>query len=386
MRKIADRLDWNLILLLIIFFIISLVAIASAQASDQYHENFAIKQMFWYGIGICIIAAVIRLDSDQQLKLVWAAYIFGIMLLLALFFAPESIAPEINGAKSWFVIKKVGSLQPSELVKVFLIMALSKVLVIHHEKNIHKTLKTDFHLLIKMGLVTALPLVFIMLQPDLGTSLVLIAILAGMILVSGITWKIILPLFSTGIITGITIVSLVIWMPEVLEKYLKVKRYQFLRIYAWIEPEQYATNAGLHLLRSLEAIGSGLLGGKGFKQGQVYIPENHTDFIFSIIGEEYGFIGASIVIGSFFLLIYHLIKIALHTNIPYYTYVCAGIISMIAFHVFQNIGMTLQLLPITGIPLPFISYGGSSLMSNMFAMGLILSIYYNNHAYMFSSE
>lgn len=386
MKKIADRLDWNLILLLFLLFMISMIAIVSAQSSDQYHENFAIKQIFWYGIGVCIIAAIITLDSEQQLKLTWASYIFGLLLLIILFFAPESIAPEINGAKSWFVIRGIGSLQPSELVKVFYIMALSKVLVSHHDKNSHPTLKTDFHLLMKMIVVTAFPLGLIMLQPDLGTGLVLIAILAGMLLISGITWKIIVPLFSTGIITGATVISLVIWLPEILEKYLKVKRYQFLRIYAWIDPEHYATNAGLHLLRSLEAIGSGLLGGKGFMGGQVYIPENHTDFIFSVIGEEYGFIGASVVVGIYFLLIYHITKVALQTTIPYYTYVCAGIVSMITFHVFQNIGMTLQLLPITGIPLPFISYGGSSLMSNMFAMGLIFSIFYHNHSYMFSSE
>ena len=122
------------------------------------------------------------------------------------------------------------------------------------------------------------------------------------------------------------------------------------------------------------------------ESGKVYIPESHTDFIFSVIGEEYGFLGGSIVIGLFFLLIYHLTKTALETTDPFNTYICVGIISMITFHVFQNIGMTIQVLPITGIPLPFISYGGSSLMGNMFAMGLVYSIHYHHRNYMFSSN
>ena len=163
-----------------------------------------------------------------------------------------------------------------------------------------------------------------------------------------------------------------------------MKPYQFDRIYAWLDPENNA--AGYHLSNSLKAIGSGLLTGKGFGERKVYIPESHTDFIFSVIGEEYGFIGASIVIGLFFLLIYHITKTALETNDTFNTYICVGVISMITFHVFQNIGMTIQVLPITGIPLPFISYGGSSLMGNMMAMGLIYSIHYHHRNYMFSSN
>lgn len=386
MNKLFDRLDWILIFILALFLIISFIAITSAQTFNQYNENFAHKQLFWYGIGIVIITAVITLNSEQQLKLSWAAYFVGILLLVFLFVAPESIAPKINGAKSWFVIKKIGSLQPSELVKVSLIMALSKLLVSHHEKYMNRTLQTDFLLLIKMGLTTALPLGIILLQPDLGTGLVIIAILAGMIIISGISWKITVPLFTTGVLFSGAIIYFIIWMPELIEKYLKVKTYQFLRIYAWIHPEEYQTNAGMHVLKSLDAIGSGVLTGKGFGQGQVYIPENHTDFIFSVIGEEYGFIGTSIVISLFFLLIYHLTTIALKTIIPYQTYICVGIISMITFHVFQNIGMTIQLLPITGIPLPFISYGGSSLMGNMLAMGLIFSIHFHHKGYLFHSK
>lgn len=344
------------------------------------------QQIFWYAVGAMIVAFSMLLDSEQYRRLAWYFYGFGMLLLFALFVSPESIAPVRNGAKSWFIISKIGSIQPSEFVKIFLVLALSKTISTHHERHSDKTFRTDFFLLFKLGITAAGPLIFIMLQPDLGTGLVFLSILTGLILVSGIAWKIILPIFGSGISLGALILYLVIQKPDLLEKYLKVKSYQFDRIYSWLDPASNQTNSGYHLMKSLSAIGSGLLTGKGFSGREVYIPEGHTDFIFSVIGEEYGFVGGSIVIILFFFLIYHLIKTALETNDPFNMYVCTGIISMIAFHVFQNIGMTIQVLPITGIPLPFISYGGSSLMGNMFAMGLVYSIRYHHRSYMFTTD
>jgi rod shape determining protein RodA len=385
-KKSADRFDWSLTLILFLFFLISCAAIYSAQASEQYERNFLVLQVFWYVVGAIIIAVSMLFDSDQYKQLTWYLYGFGIFLLLLLIVAPESIAPYRNGAKSWFILPGIGSIQPSEFIKVFLILSLSKIIAAHHEIYQQKSLHTDFFLLIKLGLTTALPLGLIMKQPDLGTALVILSILTGIILVSGITWKIILPIYSVGAGLAGTIFYFVIWKPELLEKYLKVKTYQFNRIYAWIDPQNHGSSSGYHLLKSMQAIGSGVLTGKGFSEREVYIPESHTDFIFSVIGEEYGFAGGSIVIGLFFLLIYHLTKTSLETNVPFNTYICVGIISMITFHVFQNIGMTIQVLPITGIPLPFISYGGSSLMGNMFAMGMVYGIRYHHKSYMFSSK
>ncbi len=230
-----------------------------------------------------------------------------------------------------------------------------------------------------------LPLGLIIIE-DLGTALVIIAILAGIILVSGITWKILVPIYGVlGALAG-TVLYLVIIAPEILEKYLGIDPYQFSRIYSWLDPVNHKQGAGMQLYNSMLAIGSGLISGKGFTDRQVYVPDAHTDFIFSVIGEEYGFFGASVVISLFFLLIYHLTKTGLETTDPFNTYICVGVISMITFHVFQNIGMTIQVLPITGIPLPFISYGGSSLMGNMMAMGLIFSIHYHHKNYMFSTD
>jgi rod shape determining protein RodA len=382
----TSKLDYNLILILFLLFLVSCVAIYSAQSTGQYKENFLIKQIVWYVVGCGIIGAVITLDSDQLKKLTWYAYGFGLFLLGLLIIAPSGIAPVINGAKSWFKVPGLGSLQPSEFVKIFVILALAKVIEDHHLKNPVKTVKSDFWLLMKLGIVTLAPVILVMKQPDLGTSLVFLSILLGMIFISGISWKLLLPIFSGGILLISVIFYFVIWQPSILEKYLGVKEFQLGRIYSWLDPYNYQSSEGYQLTRSLLAIGSGETSGKGYGNRDIYLPESQTDFIFSVIGEEFGFVGASVLISLFFLLIYHITKVGMETKNHFYTYLCVGVISMITFHVFQNIGMTIGLLPITGIPLPFVSYGGSSLMGNMLGLGLIFSIRYHYKKYMFSKS
>ncbi|WP_026567843.1 FtsW/RodA/SpoVE family cell cycle protein [Bacillus sp. UNC41MFS5] len=381
----TSKLDYNLVFILILLFLASCLAIYSAQASGQYKENFLIKQIFWYAVGSGIITGVMTLDSDQLRKLTWYAYGFGLLMLGFLIVAPESIAPVINGAKNWFKIPGVGTIQPSEFVKIFIILGLARVIEDHHQKNQMKTMQTDFWLLVKIGIVTMIPLGLIIKQ-DLGTALVFLAIMLGMIFISGISWKLLAPLFSAGIALVGTIFYFVLWKPDLLEKYLGVGEYQLRRIYSWLDPYSYQGSDAYQLTKSLLAIGSGQTGGKGFGNREVYLPESQTDFIFSVVGEEYGFIGASVLISLFFLLVYHITKVGMETKNNFYTYICVGVISMITFHVFQNIGMTIGVLPITGIPLPFISYGGSALMGNMFGLGLIFSIRYHYKKYMFSTS
>ena len=380
----TSKLDYNLVFILILLFLASCLAIYSAQASGQYKENFLIKQIVWYAVGGGIITGVMTLDSDQLRKLTWYAYGFGILMLGFLIVAPESIAPVINGAKNWFKVPGFGTIQPSEFVKIFIILALARVIEDHHLKTQIKTIQTDFWLLVKLGIVTMVPLALIIKQ-DLGTSLVFLAILLGMVFISGISWKLLTPLFAVGIALIGTIFYFVLIHPEVLEKYLGVGQYQLRRIYSWLDPYSYQGSDAYQLTKSLLAIGSGQTGGKGLGNREVYLPESQTDFIFSVVGEEYGFIGASVLISLFFLLVYHITKVGMETKNNFYTYICVGVISMITFHVFQNIGMTIGVLPITGIPLPFISYGGSTLMGNMFGLGLIFSIRYHYKKYMFST-
>lgn len=388
-KGFADRFDWTLAFIVLLLFIVSLFAISSAQTSGQYPINFIPRQAFWYIVGAAIIGFTMFFEPEQYKKMSWILYGIGIFVLIALVLAPGGdgqIAEERGGAKSWFHLPGIGSIQPSEFMKTFFILTMARMISKHHEDFVLKTLKTDLFLLGKIIATALVPLLFIMQQPDLGTSLVFLAITAAMIIVGGVTWKLILPIFAGTAVVGGSLLWMALYMQDFLSDKFGFKPYQFARIYSWIDPKSYASAEGYNLLNAMSAIGSGEITGKGYQGREVYVPENHTDFIFTVIGEEYGFIGASIVVSLFFLLIYHLTKITLQLKDPFSTYVCAGIIAMITFHVFQNIGMTIQLLPITGIPLPFISYGGSSLMGNMLALGLVFSMKFHHRTYMFGSS
>ncbi|KYG57406.1 FtsW/RodA/SpoVE family cell cycle protein [Planococcus maritimus] len=383
-KSFSDRFDWSLTFILFLFFIVSLVAISSAQTSGQYLTNFVPRQALFYIVSAGMIAVLMYFDTDQYKKMAYYLYGAGLVLLLALMIAPDGqgqIAQPINGAKAWFHTPFV-NIQPAEFMKTFYILALAKMISAHHERHLLRTLKTDLLLLGKIGFMLGLPLGFILLQPDLGTALVFIAITLAIVIVSGISWKIILPSFGGVALIGATLLWMTLNMQDLLGK-IGLKPYMFERIYTWLDPYSYAESGGYNLIAALNAIGSGEVFGKGYQGRQVYVPENHTDFIFTVISEDFGFIGASAVIILFFMLIYHLTKITLQFKDTFSTYVCAGIIAMITFHVFQNIGMTIQLLPITGIPLPFISYGGSSLIGNMLALGVVFSMRFHHKNYMF---
>ncbi len=297
----------------------------------------------------------------------------------------NQIAEVRLGAKRWLHLPVIGTIQPSEFIKTFFILGLARMVSVHNDKNPEKTLTTDAILLGKVAVMLLVPLAFIMQQPDLGTSLVFIAITVAVVIVSGITWKLIAPIMAIGATLGVGLLWMAIYAQDFLQK-LGFDPYQFKRVYSWLDPYSYRSEEGYNLIQAMTAIGSGEFTGKGFKESVVYIPENHTDFIISVIGEEWGFVGTSLLITLFFVFIYHLTKIALQMKDMFSVYVTAGVIAMIAFHVLENIGMNIQLLPITGIPLPFVSYGGSSLFSNMFAIGLIFSMKFHQQNFLFETE
>ncbi|WP_431802679.1 FtsW/RodA/SpoVE family cell cycle protein [Halobacillus andaensis] len=381
-----ERFDWKLCFILCLFITISCVALYSAQQSPQYSENFMLKQLVWFGAGGVIIGIMLYFEPDFYKKISWPLYIAGLLILIGLVIAPASIAPIVKGQKSWFILPGFGSIQPSEFMKVFTILILANVVSNHHEKVRAVTIQSDFILLGKIVGLTALPLGLIMQQPDLGTALVFLAIMSGMILISGITWKIIIPLFGIVAGGGVGVIWLALSFPQLLDQYLGVKQYQLGRIYAWLNPQQYGSSEGFQLIRAMRSIGSGQMFGKGLGERELYLPEAHTDFIFSIIGEEYGFFGSCVVLLAFFMFIYRLTTIATRANNRFSTYMMVGLISMVAFHVFQNIGMSIQLLPITGIPLPYISYGGSSLLAFLIAIGLAFSVSYHHRTFMFGED
>ncbi|RIO62801.1 rod shape-determining protein RodA [Staphylococcus haemolyticus] len=380
------KIDWILVALLTILAIISVTTISSAMGGGQYSANFSIRQIIYYILG-AIIALVIMLISPKKIRNnTYILYFIFCVLLIGLLILPEtSITPIINGAKSWYSFGPV-SIQPSEFMKVILILALTKSVSNHNRFTFNKSFQTDLVLFFKIIGISIVPMALILLQNDLGTTLVICAIIIGIMLVSGITWRILAPLFIAAFVFGGTIILAIIYKPTLIESLLGVKMYQMGRINSWLDPYSYSAGDGYHLTESLKAIGSGQLFGKGFNHGEVYIPENHTDFIFSVVGEEMGFIGAVVLLLIFLALIFHLIRLATKVESPFSKIFIIGYVSLLVFHILQNIGMTIQLLPITGIPLPFISYGGSSLWSLMVGIGVVLSIHFHQRQTMPNKE
>jgi rod shape determining protein RodA len=370
-----QRIDYTLLFILFLLALVSTFAILSAQATlpeKLQNINFVVQQWQWYVVGTIAIFITMIIDYDRFKQVAWYLYAFGIILLLGLEFNLPG-TQTIKGATSWYKLPGIGNFQPSELMKIFLILILSQLMISHREKYQEGTIKLDLLLLGKLFITTMIPLLLLVKQPDMGMSMVFMAIFASLLIVSGIRWRI---LFTLGIGFLFMVAALVYTFfafPVFFRAHI-LDEYQLNRFYGWLAPYEYSNAQGFQLIKSLLAIGSGELSGKGFSQIEVFLPESHTDFIFAVIAEQFGFIGASVVISLFFLLIYRMIHIALECNDPYGSYLCAGIIGMITFQVFQNIGMTIGLLPITGLPLPFVSYGGSSLATYMLAIGIILNI------------
>ncbi|PTH11060.1 rod shape-determining protein RodA [Staphylococcus capitis] len=371
------KVDWILVLVITVLAIISVTLISSAMGGGQYSANFSIRQIIYYILG-AIMAFLIMIVSPKKIKHnTYILYFIFCILLIGLLILPETaIIPVINGAKSWYSFGPI-SIQPSEFMKIILILALAKTVSRHNQFTFNKSFQSDLMLFLKIIGVSIFPMLLILLQNDLGTTLVICAVIAGVMMVSGITWRILAPIFIAAIVGGASIILAIIFKPTLIENLLGIKMYQMGRINSWLDPYTYSSGDGYHLTESLKAIGSGQLIGKGYNHGEVYIPENHTDFIFSVVGEEMGFIGSVVLILIFLFLVFHLIRLASKINSQYNKVFIIGYVSLIVFHVLQNVGMTVQLLPITGIPLPFISYGGSSLWSLMTGIGVILSIYYH---------
>ena len=376
-KSFIQRIDWRLIFIVLLLFVTSCLIINSAMSSGQYGTNFLLKQVLYYAMGFILAIILIFISPKTIRKYVWIVYILGNLSLVGLIVSPESsFTPIINGAKSWYRLGPI-SVQPSEFMKIILILVLANVVYQHNRFTYNKSITRDFNLLFKIFLTSLVPMGLILFQNDLGTTLVLIAIILGVIIVSGVTWRILAPVFIALFAFGSSVILLMIYKPSIIEKVSGIQTYQFGRINSWLDPYTYSSGDGYHLTESLKAIGSGQIFGKGLNNGEVYIPENHTDFIFSIIGEEFGFIGTIAVLIIFLMLFFHLIKLATTTSHPFNAIFIIGYLTFVLFHVVQNIGMTIQLLPITGIPLPFISYGGSSIWSLMAGIGIILSIYYH---------
>lgn len=384
MKENKVNIDISIYLFIVIFMFISCIFIYSAQMDLPYNNNFAFKQALWFIFGMLVSSVVYFFDFEQIRKMSLYLFIFGILSLVVLMLSPESIAPEIKGIKAWFSFPGLGSIQPSEFMKIFLVLFLARIITNHNEKNTLKNLKMDLWLLFKIIGVTLIPLALVVLQPDAGTGMVMIAIMLGMILVSKIHWKILMLIFITGIICLLFLVLAFLFNQNLLLNFLD--QYQIDRINAWLDPFSDSLGISYQLSQSILSVGSGMLTGKGYTEGEVYVPEAHSDFIFTTIAEEFGFLGTSITVCLYFALIYRIFSIALKNKGQYENLIAAGISSMLTFHVFENVGMVIGLVPITGIPLPLFSYGGSSVLATIFALTIIINISAKTKVYMFGGE
>lgn len=355
--KRLRKIEWAIPLCAIILSIIGLVALFSA-SYDAELEEFK-KQAMWLGISVVIMLIVMLIDYKIIIKLSPILYGISIILLIAVLFTEP-----VNGARSWFEIKEVFSFQPGEISKIFVILFLSYIMTIIQRRGREEINKISKLLIIIA--VLAVPLLLIIVEPDYGTAMSYIIATTLMIFVAGIDKKYIV----AAIIAVIVIVP--ITYLYILPEHAKT------RIDTFLNPESDPMGAGYNVLQSKLAIGAGKVTGMGILNGNQtqlgYLHPKTTDFIFSVIGEEMGFIVASGVIILNVIIITKTIQVAKGIKDPAGAYLATGIVGIFLFHTLENVGMTMGLLPITGVPLLFVSYGGSSMLTSFICLGIILNI------------
>lgn len=383
-HSIDSRVDYTLILPVICLLIFGITAIYIAVSHDYPASAWAIEgqQIAWITLGVVISFVVMFFNTKFLWQMTPLLYIFGLglMVLPLVFYSPTLVAS--TGAKNWVTIGGTTLFQPSEFMKISYILMLSRSVVQFSQRHKEKvrTLGMDWLLILELFLYTIPVLLLLTLQSDLGTALVFLAIFSGIILLSGVSWKIILPIFLTGVVCFVAF--MLIFTSEGGRAFLHnlgMPTYQINRILAWLHPFEYAQTTTYQQAQGQIAIGSGGIWGQGFNVSNLLVPVRESDMIFTVIAEDFGFVGSSILIALYLLLIYRMLRITIKSNNQFYTYISTGFIMMLIFHIFENIGAVTGLLPLTGIPLPFISQGGSSIISNLIGVGLLLSMSYQNN-------
>ncbi|WP_376769031.1 rod shape-determining protein RodA [Clostridium psychrophilum] len=352
-KKLLRELDYCTIILSICIVAFGCINIYSATSKD-YGTYYIRLQIIFFILGL--IMAYLFLVFDYMLIENYAVIIYwaGVILLII----NQAFGSTTNGANSWIRIGSVG-LQPSEFAKIGMILMLAKKLdemegKINNPRN-----------LFELMFYAAVPMILIVIQPDMGMTMVSFFIVLGIFYCIGLNYKVII-----GGITSVLLLVVGIWNSPIMQSYWKV------RLTSFLDPTKNSLGSGLQLIQSQIAIGSGGIFGRGFGKGVQFssVPENHTDFIFAVLSEEWGLIGALILILLYGIIIYRLIGIAKESKDIFGTVVCVGFISNLLFSIMQNIGMTMGLMPITGITLPFMSYGGSSLLTSFITLGIVLNV------------
>lgn len=365
-KRILKNTEWSILICVLILTVIGLIALYSATIDDNLLEFK--KQCIWIVISIPIMIGVMLVDYNIIARLSPYLYGISIILLIAVLFTGA-----INGATSWFNIGFF-AFQPAELAKVFVIILVSGIIV-NMQKRSKNNINKPKNLAIIIGAVL-LPTVLITMQPDYGTAIAYILSLVLILFVAGIDKKYII----------VSSILLVILVP--LMYFFILPEHAKSRIDVYLNPDLDPRGAGYNIIQSKIAIGAGKLFGMGlFKGTQTHLgflyPKT-TDFIFSMIGEELGFITCGLIIVVYVILITKAVNIAKTARDDLGAYIAIGIVGIFLFHILENIGMTIGLLPITGVPLPFVSYGGTSFVTNLILIGLLLNISARSNKNMFT--
>ena len=391
MRTILNKfrtLFYNPIIVYLILIIgIGIVAIQSSIPLVKINypylpTNYATKQLIFITLGMVITTFVVIIGVDRIRALRWWIYGLCMIPLLGLFAYKHlginiPLVKELNGAASWYELPGIGTIQPSEFMKIGLVLVVADIIQSHNERypHLNRTFRTDFIMLLKIMAAVLPPALLIFIQPDSGITMIILFFIAIMIFASGIQWRYIVTVGGIAVLVIVGFILLVGVFPEFLTNVLKVQPYKLSRFYGWFDPFGTTSGDGYQLSLGLLAIGSGNLIGNGFQSSTIYFPEAHTDFIFAVIGMDFGLIGTLITVILCGLFDYEILNTATLNRGYYNSYVCTGVFGMLFFQQIQNIGMTIGLLPITGVTLPFVSYGGSSSLSYMILFGLVLASY-----------
>lgn len=354
---IRDRLfkgfDWPLFRAAVFMSVVGLFAIYSAAKGPAGY--FAGKQLIWLGIAILALWGVVWLGYRAFLSYAYPLYALAILLLLGVMF----LGAIRLGAQRWIHLGPL-AIQPSEFAKIATILALAQYLG-ERARNRYQTRR-----FLVSFLLVAFPMALIVEQPDLGTALIFLPILFCMLFLWGVRLR------YLWITAGLGLISMPVF-------WLLLKEYQKKRLLVFLNPNIDPLGAGYTAIQSKIAVGSGELFGKGFFQGTQnrldFLPERHTDFVFCVVAEEWGFLGSVCVLVLFSLLFVEMIRVIQRTTDTRARLIAAGVVSMVFFHVLINVGMTIGLMPVVGLPLPFFSYGGSSLVTLFVSLGLLISIY-----------
>ncbi|MGI6360952.1 MAG: rod shape-determining protein RodA [Bacillota bacterium] len=374
-QRKKSNVDWLFVILIAVTLLINLIVLSSASSNvvegDPYF--YLKRQGLWIAIGAVLFFLVSRFNYEKFRRMDLLLYGIIIILLIAVLFTPET-----KGAHRWFDLGFI-DFQPSELAKIVLIVVFACFLA-RNQGRLHEPKKIVTALVMML-----IPWGLILIEPDLGTALVLIAVILTMAFVGGFPKKILfITLLIIAALAAFLFISLYFYTDgyqaqlEEVPAWLPLKKYQLTRLIIFINPYMDPLNAGYNMIQSKVAIGSGGFFGKGFGNGtQVqgdFLPEHHTDFIFSVVGEEFGFLGSIGILFLYLLILLRTIRIALHAKDLLGRVIVLGITAMLTFQIFINVGMTVGIMPVTGITLPLLSYGGSSMLINMIALGLVFGI------------